>query len=95
MMDPNAVKLLLLARLIAYMLLVYLGFGLVVELKSRRPESKLKGFARLLCRPLVGPVGTLMAKGTPYLQVLKRTFWVALGLWLLLVVGTELLLGRG
>lgn len=93
-MDLQVVKLLLLARLIAYMLLVYLGFGLIVELKSRKPESKLRGFAHLLCSPLVRPVAALMPEGTPYVAQLKRTLWLALGLWLLLVAGTELLFAR-
>lgn len=93
-MDPQLVKLLLLARLIAYMLLIYLGFGLIVELASRKPESKLRGFARLLCSPLVRPVAARMSADTPYLGQLQRTLWIALALWLVLVVGTEILLTR-
>lgn len=87
-MDPTLTKLLLLARLVAFMALVYLLFGLLVEWRSRQPESRLRAFARLLCSPLTGVTARFLPAATPYRQVLRST---ALGiglLWLLLVAAS-------
>lgn len=93
-LDPQLLRLLLLARVIAYMLLVYVGFGLLVEAVSRRPESKLKAFARLLCSPLTRPVAALSAADTPYASVLRRTAAAVAVLWGLLLIASELALRR-
>lgn len=94
-MDSQLVKLLLLLRLIAFMALVYLGFGLFVEWRSRKPGSKLKAFAQLLCSPLTRPVAALSPAGTSYLRVLRRTTFLIAGLWLALLIASEIaLLGR-
>jgi hypothetical protein len=88
------VKLLLLARLVAYMALVYLAFGWLVEVLSKKPGSKLKAFARLLCSPLVKPAAAAHAPGTPYRTVLIRTLLAIAGLWVILIVVSELALRR-
>ena len=62
-MNPDIVKVLLLGRLVSFMLVVYVGFGLLVEWRSRREGSKLKAFGRLLCRPLVYPVARFSPGG--------------------------------
>ncbi len=94
-MPSDLVKVLLLGRLIAFMLMVYVGFGLVVEWQSRREGSKLKAFARLLCRPLVVPVARLSPAGTPYLTILRRTAIAVLAVWVAFIVASEVLLSRG
>jgi preprotein translocase subunit SecG len=94
MNDQQLIKLLLLLRLIAFMALVYLGFGLLVEWRSRKPDSKLKAFARLLCSPLTRPVAALSPAGLGYRQLLGRTTLVIAGLWLALVVASEIVLSR-
>jgi excinuclease ABC subunit A len=43
-MNEDLLKTLLLVRLLAFMLVFYVGFGLLVEWRSRAPESKLRGF---------------------------------------------------
>lgn len=88
-LDPQFVRLLLLARVIAYMALVYVGFGLVIEATSKKPDSKLKAFARLICSPLTKPVAALAAKDTPYPRVLRRTAMIVGGIWALLLVASE------
>lgn len=93
-MDPQLVKLLILLRLVAYMALVYLGFGLVVEWRSKKPDTKLRSFAHLLCSPLTRPIAALSAPGTSYLSVLRRTTLVTAVLWLLVVVASEIALAR-
>ncbi|HSF40701.1 MAG TPA: hypothetical protein VLT87_12980 [Thermoanaerobaculia bacterium] len=91
-MDPQIVKLLILLRLIAFMALVYLGFGLLVESRSRKPGSKLKAFAQLICSPLTRPVAALSPAGTSYRRVLQRTTLFMAGLWLAFLVASELVL---
>lgn len=94
-MHPDLIKVLLLGRLIAFMLMVYVGFGLVVEWKSRREGSKLKAFGRLLCRPLVVPIARLSPEGTPYVTVLWRTAIAVLAVWVAFIVASEVLISRG
>jgi hypothetical protein len=94
-MHPDLVKVLLLGRLIAFMLMVYVGFGLVVEWKSRREGSKLKAFSRLLCRPLVVPLARLSPEGTPYVTILRRTAVAVLAVWVAFIVVSEVVLSRG
>lgn len=94
-MPSDLVKVLLLGRLIAFMLMVYVGFGLVVEWRSRREGSKLKAFARLLCRPLVVPVARLSPEGTPYITILRRTAIAVLAVWLAFILVSEVVLSRG
>jgi uncharacterized membrane protein len=91
-MNADLAKLLLLGRLVAFMLIFYVGFGLLVEWLSRREGSKLKGFARLLCRPLTAPMATLLPDGTAYLIILKRTAIAVAAVWLFFVVASELAL---
>jgi len=90
--DPLLVRLLLLGRLVAYMALVYALFGLVVEALSRRPDSKLRAFARLICSPLTRPVAALSGGGLEYPRLLRRTVWAVAALWAVLWVASELAL---
>ena len=94
-MNPEIVKVLLLGRLVAFMLVVYVGFGLVVEWRSRREGSKLKAFGRLLCRPLVFPIARFSPEGTPYITVLRRTAIAVAAVWVVFIVASEVLLSRG
>ena len=94
-MNPDLVKVLLLGRLVAFMLVVSVGFGLVVEWRSRREGSKLKAFGRLLCRPLVFPIARFSPEGTPYLTLLRRTAVAVAAVWIVFIVAGEVLLSRG
>ena len=94
-MDSDLAKVLLLGRLIAFMLMVYVGFGLVVEWKSRREGSKRTAFGRLRCRPLVVPVEKLSPEGTPYITILRRTAIAVLAVWIAFIVASEVLLSQG
>ena len=91
-MNADLAKLLLLGRLVSFMLVIYVGFGLLVEWRSRREGSKLKGFGRLLCRPLTAPIAMLSPEGTPYLVILKRTAIAVAAVWIFFVVASEVLL---
>jgi hypothetical protein len=94
-MNPELVKLLLLGRLVSFMLLFYIGFAMLVEWKSVREGSKLKGFSRLLCRPLTAPIVHLSPEGTPYATILRRTGIAVVALWLFFVIASEVALTRG
>lgn len=94
-MNPELAKVLLLGRLVAFMLVVYVGFGLIVEWRSRREGSKLKAFGRLLCRPLVFPIARFSAEGTPYVTILRRTAIAVVATWLFFIVASEVVLFRG
>lgn len=79
-------KVLALLRLLAFMVFVYLVFGLVVERYSRKPDSHLKAFARIVCSPVTRPVARLLAPGTPHRSVLLNSMGAVVVLWLIVVV---------
>ena len=81
MSTPELLRLLLLFRMIAFLAFMYLVFGWIVERTARDPESKVRGFARLVCSPLTKPVETLMAAESPYPLVLRNTLYVFAGIW--------------
>lgn len=83
-MEPGfALKVLTLVRLVCWMVLIYLGLGYVVEGRSRKPDSQLKGFFRMLCSPVAKPVARFLAPGTSHQRVLFvamslfGTLWIA------------------
>jgi uncharacterized protein YggT (Ycf19 family) len=89
-MDDSAiVKTLTLLRLIAFMLVLYLGLGWLTVRYSRNPESKVKGFFRLLCTPVTRPVARMMAPGTGEQRVLSVSIALVAGIWLVLIVASE------
>lgn len=79
----NVVKLL---RFLAFMVFVYLAFGLVVERYSKKPDSQLKAFARVVCSPVTRPVARFMAPGRPHRSVLLNSMGVVAVLWMVFVV---------
>jgi uncharacterized protein YggT (Ycf19 family) len=86
-MGPElVVKILALLRLLAFMVFVYLLFGLLVERYSRKPGSQLKAFARIICSPVTRPVARFLAPGTPHRSVLLNSVGVVVVLWMIIVV---------
>jgi uncharacterized protein YggT (Ycf19 family) len=94
MEEPALVKTLTLLRLIAFMVLLYLGLGWFTERYSTRPDSKVRGFFRLLCSPITRPVARLMPSGTGELRVLAVAIGLVAGIWVVLIVATEALRAR-
>lgn len=78
----NLVKLL---RLVAFMVFVYLLFGLAVERFSRKPDSQLKAFAHIVCSPVTRPMARVLAPGTPHRSVLLRSLVAVAAVWAVLV----------
>jgi uncharacterized protein YggT (Ycf19 family) len=91
-MDSAALfKTLTLLRLLAFMVLLYLALGALVERYSTNPESKVRGFFRLLCLPVTKPVSRLLPPGASAQRVLRVSMFVVAALWLVLIVATEAL----
>jgi uncharacterized protein YggT (Ycf19 family) len=84
--SPEVYKVVTLLRLVAFMVFVYLALGWLVERRSRRPDSKLKGFFRTLCSPISGPVARFLPPGTAHDRVLAASLGLVALVWLALIV---------
>jgi hypothetical protein len=87
----RAMQTLTLLRLVAFMVVLYLGLGWLVERYVQRPDSKVKGFFRLLCSPITGPVSRLLAPGAAPARVLAVSLGLVGGVWIVLVAASEAL----
>lgn len=74
-----------LLRLIAFMVLVYVGLGWLVERRSRDPESKLRYFFHVVCSPVTWLVAKGMKPGTPMERVFRMSFLAVALVWMLLI----------
>jgi hypothetical protein len=86
-----ALQALTLLRLLAFMVVLYLALGWMVERYVRRPESRLKAFFRLLCSPVTRPVSRLLAPGAAPGRVLAVSLVLVGGVWVALVAASEAL----
>jgi uncharacterized protein YggT (Ycf19 family) len=93
-MDSTLVKTLTLLRLVAFMVLLYLGLGWIAERYATRPDSKVKAFFRLICAPITRPIARAMPPGTGERRVLAVSIGVVAAVWVLLIVATEALRAR-
>jgi uncharacterized protein YggT (Ycf19 family) len=93
-MESTFVKILTLLRLLAFMVLLYLGLGWIAERYSTRPDSKVKAFFRLLCTPITRPIARAMPPGTAERRVLTVSIGVVAGIWVVLILATEALGSR-
>jgi uncharacterized protein YggT (Ycf19 family) len=76
------IKILTLVRLVSFMVLLYLALGWLVERHSRKPDSQLKAFFRLICSPITRPVARRMPKETPHQRVLAMSMGLVGAVWL-------------
>lgn len=91
-MDADlSLKIVTLLRLVAFMLFVYLAFGLVVERFSTRPDSQLKAFARTVCSPVTRPVRRFLAPGADQRRLLLLGMGVVGVLWVISIVAARAL----
>jgi hypothetical protein len=86
-----ALQVLTLLRQLAFMVLVYLCLGWVVDGRIERPDSKVKAFFRLLCAPVTGPVARLLPAGAGYRRTLSVGIGAVAAAWTALVVATEVI----
>jgi hypothetical protein len=84
-------KLATLLRIVAFMVVVYLGFGLLVERYSTKPDSQLKAFARTVCSPITRPVARWLGPGADQRRVLLVSMAVMVGIWAVTVVAAKAL----
>ena len=63
-------KIVMVLRLIAFMVLMYLAFAWFVERKSTNPEGKIRAFFRIVCSPVAVPVSRMLGPGASYQRVL-------------------------
>ena len=89
-MNPTLLQALTLFRLLAFMVLVYLALGWLAERYATRPDSKVLAFFRTLCSPVTRPVSRLLAPGSGERRVLAASMGIVGGVWVLLIVATEL-----
>lgn len=87
----TAFKIATLFRIVAFMLIVYLGFGLLVERYSTKPDSQLKAFARTVCSPITRPVARYLGPGSDHRRVLFVSVGVVAVFWALSVMAARLL----
>jgi hypothetical protein len=81
-------------RLLAFMLLLYLGLGWLAERYATRPDSKVKAFFRLLCSPVTRPVARAMRPGSAHARVLAVSMGIVGGVWAVLIVVSEVVKAR-
>lgn len=86
-----AAKIVTLLRLVAFMVAFYLGFGLLVERTSRKPDSQLKAFARTVCSPITRPVARRLGPDAPHSRVLAVSLALVGFVWALAVVAGRVL----
>jgi uncharacterized protein YggT (Ycf19 family) len=84
-MSPWLLKVVTLLRLLSFMVLIYVGLAWIVERNSQRPDSKVRGFFRLLASPITRLVSRFLPAGTSYERLLAVTTAVVAGVWLVLV----------
>jgi hypothetical protein len=83
-----------LLRLLAFMMLLYLGLGWLAERYATRPDSKVKAFFRLLCSPVTRPVSRAMRPGAAHPRVLAVSIGIVAGVWAVLIVVSEVVNAR-
>jgi uncharacterized protein YggT (Ycf19 family) len=86
MTSEHVLKILALLRTLSFMVFVYLAFGLLVERLSRKPDSQLKAFARIVCSPVTRPVARFLAPGASQRRLLVLGMGVVSVFWAVLVV---------
>jgi len=79
-------KILTLLRLVAFMVMFYLAFGLLVERYSTKPESQLKAFARIICSPITRVVARFLPPGASQPRLLAVGIGVVAVFWAVVVV---------
>jgi hypothetical protein len=90
-MHDRVAQVLTLLRLLAFMVVLYLALGWLVERYVSRPQSKVKAFFRLLCSPVTRPVARLLGPGAAMPRVLQVSIAIAGGVWAVLIVASEVL----
>ena len=78
-------KIVMVLRLIAFMVIMYLALAWFVERKSTNPQGKIRAFFRIVCAPVAVPVSRRMRPGTSYERVLVVSMLVVGAIWAMLI----------
>jgi uncharacterized protein YggT (Ycf19 family) len=84
-------KIVMVLRLVAFMVLMYLAFAWFVERKSTNPQGKIRAFFRIVCAPIAVPVSRRLRPGTSYERVLVVSMLVVGATWAMLIALNEFL----
>jgi hypothetical protein len=93
-MDSPLVRTLTMLRLLAFMVVLYLGLGWLAERYVTKPNSKVKGFFRLLCGPVTRLVARALPAPTTERRLLAVSMEVVAGIWVVVIIVTEVLRAR-
>ena len=85
-------KIVMVLRLVAFMVLMYLALAWFVERRSTNPEGKIRAFFRIVCAPVAVPVSRMLGPGASYQRVLVVSMVVVGAVWALLIVLNQLLI---
>jgi hypothetical protein len=85
----TAFRILLILETVALMVLIYLALGWLVERYSRKPDSQLKGFFRLICGPLTRPVGRWLGTAPFDRRTYATAAFLAAGALILLAIAVR------
>ena len=92
-MTITVLQVVTLVRTVAFMVLVYLALGLLVEVRSRKPDSKVRAFFHILCSPLTRPVSRFTAPGSSQVKLLLISIAFVGAIWVVSILVYESVLG--
>jgi hypothetical protein len=84
-------KIVMLLRLVAFMVLMYLALAWLVERRSTNPQGKVRAFFRIVCAPVAAPVARRRGPGASYERVLRVSMVVVGAAWVVLILLNQLL----
>jgi len=84
-------KIVMVLRLIAFMVLMYLALAWFVERKSTNPQGKIRAFFHIVCAPVAVPVSRWLRPGTSYERVLVVSMLLVGATWAMLIALNEFL----
>ena len=78
-------KIVMVLRLLAFMVLMYLALAWFVERRSTNPQGKIRAFFRIVCAPVAAPVARRLGPGVSYEKVLVVSMALVAAAWALLI----------
>jgi putative effector of murein hydrolase len=85
-------KIIMVLRLVAFMVLMYLALAWFVERRSTNPQGKIRAFFRIVCAPVAVPVSRMLGPAVGYQKVLVVSMGIVGAAWAVLIVLNLLLI---
>lgn len=89
-MTESALRLLVVARFLCFVAVVYLGLHIFFSRLISRSDSKILWFFSIITLPLTLPVRAWLAPDTPESRLRFAALFLYVVLWVLLLVATEM-----